>query len=298
LITSTQIIVKLSGVLTDADALPTVTSCTPSATTTVVKASTGTYTLSITDAVASTTYVVEVAVVVGGVEYASTRSLVTPSAGMSLADARTIVRASARNGTDTTAYTDASIDAAMSALMSRFSRTTVYLRTWADLAVTAGAIALPTNVGPEQVMNAISSLDGVALSVVSYPDYKATLLATTTSVVDNPTLLAFLDASHGYVYPVPASTTTLALEYWRYAAMPGSAGTLPDSVLYEILPVGAPWMLHQNEPENARIAGEMQQRYLMVEQTYSAATEYAQTHQMRRAPGGPSLGRTGRRVAE
>jgi uncharacterized phage protein (predicted DNA packaging) len=96
LIIATTITVKLAGVLTDADALPIVTSCTPAATTSIVKASAGTYTLSITDAVADTTYAVAGSLLIDATPYLWNKSLsasdAPPSTAVTLDEMKAFLR--------------------------------------------------------------------------------------------------------------------------------------------------------------------------------------------------------------
>jgi hypothetical protein len=217
-------------------------------------------------------------------------AIADPNPGTTIATARAIIRASARNGTDTSMYTELQVDYALAGLLSRFCRKTHYLRSSATASVStstgAFTIAAITNwptLERQNIISVTSSLDGALLPLLDWSDMVQHKLGEGTGY---PEVASLFNGTTGYAYPTPTDTCNVFLEFWYHCKRwtLGDAGatiiTLPPQVLDEILPVGGPWQLHQHEPEHAAFAEAMRAKYLQIEAEYrnaSASASYATT---------------------
>ena len=211
----------------------------------------------------------------------------SPSVGMTLAAARTIVRASARNGTDTTAYGNAAVDQAIATVGQRFCRITRYLSSssTADASTTTGVVTCP--VDRAYLVSALLEGHADALDVVPYEQLWRAIQEQDTS----EHLMAFTSTTSATLYPVPTTgEETVTFLYWQpFTTFTAGTATpdsvvlnIPEAILAEILPWGPPALLQHHEPEHQYHASPAWDRYLEIERSFAGAGTGVRKVQMRR----------------
>lgn len=189
---------------------------------------------------------------------------------MLLSVARTYSRDYVRNGTDTTAYPDATVDRGLFTLGARFCRRTKYLTSsgTANIATTGLVTSPITRV---QLLSVLKAGLATPLEMVSYEQ----LYERKTNVDTERNLIAFTSTTAAEVYPAPSATTVATFLYWQ-AFTSWTFGTadavtldLPDAIWAEIIPYGIPALLNKAEPENAFLSSPSWQEYLKIEASYA-----------------------------
>jgi hypothetical protein len=256
LIIATTILVSVNGTATDADSLPIVTSCTPTATTAVGHPSTGVYSLTITDAVAGTSYVLAGTVTVSGVTYTWSKSLTAPAGGgtTTLADAIALVRTFARNAANSSVVTDAEIVTAIQTVLDMVGERLKQPLTSATVTLTAASAAFTvsaTAFRPDLIKRAYIVGETAPMDVVDLDD-----VLFETAYSGTPARLCFTSFTAGLVYPTPSAEKTMKLYYRQpmptFSAASGSVVIpLPDDLIRLPLIYGATALLQHTDPEAA-----------------------------------------------
>jgi hypothetical protein len=216
-------------------------------------------------------------------------ALPTATSGtMLLTEARAMVRDYTRNGTDTSAYSDSSVDRAIASIGQRFCRKTQYLRLSTDIVSADGVVeGMPVTFDPANLISVVCAGVASPLTVVPWDELRERSIRR--PLTGTPRAIAFRDRTYASLYPTPADATTITMRYagpfvtWT----PGTASpndvvlNLPNEILLEILPFGPPSLLMKAEPENAGLAARAWENYLEIERGYAGSGHLGQTEASR-----------------
>lgn len=204
---------------------------------------------------------------------------------MTLTSARQFVRFFARNAGDSTMYSDAQVDMAISAVGNQFAEKTRCLPIASSLSTVAANPALDVSslvslgFRPEKLLLAYLPAGNaggtgracrVRLRAASWETLIGRQDGEPRSTV--PEMIAFEDWSTAELYPTPDAIYTIKLRWhqpfvtWTYGtgSPDGVTLNLPDEWMTRILSDGVPGKLQLNEPEH-KYAATAWQRYLDFE---------------------------------
>lgn len=204
---------------------------------------------------------------------------------MTLTDARSIVRAFAREAEDDDVYEDSDVDVAIQFIFDDFTRNTKCLRTIDGLATVASNSAIALNIDefvPERLMR-LWIPTKTRVRPVDLGDIIDLQIAKNETGI--PNLLAFQDNGTALVYPTPDAVYTIQMQWWQ-GETPFEAGTedpddvefrMPDDLLRPCLVLGAPAILQLGSVEAAYGTKGFQQYLAYRDQMADAGTFTLQT---------------------